>query len=268
MSNVLIEQKEFFDFIVSEIKNNRVSHSYLIETSGYNNCDFVIKEFLKMLLCKEKRNNGECNCKLCKLIEEEKYPDIKYIEPDGSFIKKEQLINVKEDLKNKSVYDNKRIYVIKDATKLNNSSANTMLKFLEEPEPDIIAVLVADSRYRVIDTIVSRCQIISLSREFDNCNSDDVILLTDLLCLEGKGFLKYEEILHLLPDRTEASIYLKKVQQFLFSQIGNNYLNLSDSKLIDIVSIIEKTLEKLEYNVNYKLVLDNLLASIMEVVIG
>ena len=50
------------------------------------------------------------------------------------------------------------LFIIYNAEKLNTSSANTILKFLEEPEENIIAVLTTDNRYQVLDTILSRCQ--------------------------------------------------------------------------------------------------------------
>ena len=53
----------------------------------------------------------------------------------------------------------------KEADKLNMSSANTILKFLEEPEDDIVAILVANNRYAVIETILSRCQVLSLKNK-------------------------------------------------------------------------------------------------------
>ena len=45
---------------------------------------------------------------------------------------------------------------------LNVSSSNTLLKFLEEPEDGIVAILVTDSRYDLLNTIVSRCQVLTL----------------------------------------------------------------------------------------------------------
>ena len=267
MDSVFVEQKNFFDFICNEIEKNKISHSYLIETCGYEHVDLLIKEFVKLLICDKKKNNWQCKCKLCNLIDENMYPDVKYVSPDGIYIKKEQLMEVKNYFKNKSFYGNKLIYIINDATKLNASSANTILKFLEEPEENIIAILVADSRYKVIDTIISRCQIISLSRNISNEFSNEIVEISNLLCSKENSFLKYNELISILPDRNIALEKLKKVQEFLFSKIGKNeYLDLSDIQLINIVSSIERVISMFEYNVNYKLVLDDLLVSIMEVI--
>ena len=42
-------------------------------------------------------------------------------------------------------------------------AANSILKFLEEPNDDIIAFLITNSFDNVMTTIVSRCQIIKLN---------------------------------------------------------------------------------------------------------
>ena len=63
----------------------------------------------------------------------------------------------------KAIETKYKIYIIHEAEKMNSSAANSILKFLEEPEPGIIAILITDNMYQLLDTIISRCQIISLS---------------------------------------------------------------------------------------------------------
>lgn len=54
----------------------------------------------------------------------------------------------------------KRIFVINDAEKLNDSSANALLKTLEEPPPTTYLILVASRPDALLQTIRSRCQMI------------------------------------------------------------------------------------------------------------
>ena len=61
------------------------------------------------------------------------------------WIKKEQLLELQEEFMTKGLLTSKKIYIITDATKLNTSSANSILKFLEEPADNIIAILLADN---------------------------------------------------------------------------------------------------------------------------
>lgn len=266
MNDVFEEQQNFFDFLLNEINNNKLSHAYLIETNNYQNTSLLIKELLKLLLCKNKVNNLKCSCNLCNLIENELYPDIRYIYPDGNNIKKEQLIELKEQFQNKSAYDNKQIYVITDATKLNSSSANTMLKFLEEPEENIIAILVCDNRYKVIDTIVSRCQIISLKESIETYFGDEIKNLAVLLCDKNKGFKNYDEILEILQDKKNMTYLLKQIEKYIFSLLGkSSFLSYNDNQIIKIISILEKIINKSDYNTNFKLLIDDLLVEISEV---
>ena len=59
------------------------------------------------------------------------------------------------------------MYIIKGAEKLNNASANSILKFLEEPSEGIIAILTTENIHQVLGTIKSRCQLLSLVRVKD-----------------------------------------------------------------------------------------------------
>lgn len=266
MNDVFEEQQNFFDFLLNEINNNKLSHAYLIETNNYQNTSLLIKELLKLLLCKNKVNNLKCSCNLCNLIENELYPDIRYIYPEGNNIKKEQLIELKEQFQNKSAYDNKQIYVITDATKLNSSSANTILKFLEEPEENIIAILVCDNRYKVIDTIVSRCQILSLKESIETYFGDEIKNLAVLLCDKNKGFKNYDEILEILQDKKNMTYLLKQIEKYIFSLLGkSSFLSYNDNQIIKIISILEKIINKSDYNTNFKLLIDDLLVEISEV---
>ena len=105
------------------------------------------------------------------------------------------MIDLQKEFKNKSLYDNKKIYVIKEAEKLNASSANTILKFLEEPEKDIIAFLITTNRYKVIDTILSRCQILSLKENnFDLFLDDSNVDFANYILNPDLFFINYNEL--------------------------------------------------------------------------
>ena len=74
-------------------------------------------------------------------------------------IKKEQILNIKSEMNENTINSGKLFYIIEYAENLNSSSANALLKFLEEPDDELIAILVTKNINKVISTIVSRCQI-------------------------------------------------------------------------------------------------------------
>lgn len=158
-------QKDFYEEISNAVlKNNKVSHAYFIETSSFADSYNLVLSFAKFLLCKNHYVDSEnCgNCNICHLIDQNLEDHISIVEPDGLWIKKEQLETIKNNFSMKSVDGLPQIYIINQADKLNRASANSILKFLEEPEEGIIAILVAENKYQVLPTILSRCQIYTL----------------------------------------------------------------------------------------------------------
>jgi DNA polymerase-3 subunit delta' len=118
-------------------------------------------------------NNDECHqCSICHRIDNNNFTELKIIKPDGLWIKKDQLIELQEEFRMKSLEGNKKVYIIDGAEKLNSQAANSILKFLEEPEPNIIALLITSDVHNVLPTIVSRCQVVSLKGSDDGESSD------------------------------------------------------------------------------------------------
>ena len=283
MEKTTSNKSRFYEIINRIVKLNKLSHAYMIEIDNYDQDFECVLDFVKLILCqkKEKQNNSlNCSsCNICKLVDEGSYVDLKIIEPEGMVFKKKQLTELQEEYNNKSLLDNKRIYIIKEADKFNDASANTMLKFLEEPEEDIIAILVTTNRYKVIETILSRCQILSLQGSYYNNEFSDVVLdLLKLIIKKEDLFINYRKIYgDILPDKQTAKMILLQIEEAIISYlnfISNNEFNC-DPLLIDIlkrekvsnltnyISIIEDEIKNLEYNVNYKLWLDNLFAKLI-----
>lgn len=267
-------QEKFFQMIQRQLEQNKISHAYLIELNDFTDVDHFLNIFIKLLLCPNKKLEDQCDeCKVCNLIDTGNYPDVKIIDTESSFIKKEQLIEVKESFCNKSVYNNKQIYVIKDASKLNLSSGNTMLKFLEEPEDDIIAILLTNNRYNVLETILSRCQLYSLESDQDVEFDLDIYNLIKTLFVKNKAFLNYNNLISIIPNRVEAKTKISDISKYFFFVIHHEKELLSEidylteEQIYRIVLILEKYLNQFEYNLNYKLALDSLIVEINEVIL-
>ena len=159
-------KKKYYNFINNIVDFNKISHAYMIEIDDYYRDFHCILDFVKLILCNKKEEND-----VSKLIDSGNYPDLKIIEPDGNIIRKKQLVQLQEEFRNKSFFGNKMIYILKEADKLNDSSANTIFKFLEEPEEDIIAILVTTNRYKVIETIFVEMSSFVFTRELFNCRN-------------------------------------------------------------------------------------------------
>ena len=160
------EQAIMYKLLCNSVNKNKASHAYLLEFNGYQRgFDFALA-LAKYLLCPNKYTNNELcgNCTQCSAIDSDNFIELKIIEPDGQWIKKEQLEELQKEFSKKALIGNKKIYIIRGAEKLNNASANSILKFLEEPLEGIIAILTTENIHQVLGTIKSRCQILSLVR--------------------------------------------------------------------------------------------------------
>ncbi|MBQ9018782.1 MAG: hypothetical protein IJ097_00535 [Bacilli bacterium] len=279
MSNLSIVKKNYINYIDKIIENDKLSHAYLIEIDNYDDDKEYIFAFIKMILCNltyEKVINSNSN--IINLIDEGNYPDIKIVESKGSTIKKSQMLDLQKEYSNKSLLDGKRIYIIKEAEKLNASSANTMLKFLEEPEEGIIAFLLTNNRYSVLETILSRCQILTLK---ENCvffnDNDDILDLLKCVLHPKNFFINYNNLIsNTIIDKEMAKEKFNIIENCIIMYLNSEYENsnidnkilvafndIDDDRLLKSLSIIEKEIKKLVYNVNYKLWLDSLFSKLI-----
>ena len=126
------KQPLFYEEIKNSIDNNKISHAYLIETNGYLDSFDLIISFVKDIFAKYITNEEELE-NIYNLIDNNIFSDFTIIESDTTVIKKEQILSIREKYMTTSVEDRPRIYLIKDADKLNQHASNSLLKFLEEP---------------------------------------------------------------------------------------------------------------------------------------
>lgn len=152
------------EILFKQLKNLNISHAYIIETNNYyRGYDFALS-FAKAILCPAKNiDRSACNnCDLCTQIDNGNSTELEIIKPDGMWIKKDQLNGLQKDFATKAVTSTTKVYIIDQAEKMNESAANSILKFLEEPEDNIVAILVVNNSEMLLDTITSRCQKVKL----------------------------------------------------------------------------------------------------------
>lgn len=214
-------QKIVYRTLKNAVDNNKLSHAYLFDATSSSLGFDLIKAFIKYIYCPKKNDCNNCN--ICKNIDNNNNPDIEIITPDGLWIKKEQLVNLQEKFSSKSITGNKKIYIINGTEYLNEASANTILKFLEEPEPEIIAILLTKNINGVIETIKSRCQILKLIPEIDEFNTT----------LEKLGSCLYDGKDNII-DFINSENSLTKVENVL------NFVNYYEKNKINTLLFIQK----------------------------
>lgn len=152
-------QQEFIQIIQNSYKKDKLVHAYIFEGENGTGCLEGAFYFASMLLC-EKENNPCIKCQSCTRVLEKEHTNVQLIEPINGVIKKEQITDLIREFSMSSMENGPRIYIINQAEKLNISSSNALLKFLEEPVPNRYAIIITNNHKSLLDTVVSRCQLI------------------------------------------------------------------------------------------------------------
>lgn len=146
-------------------EKNRMAHAYIFDGEKGTGKRDVMTFFVKLLLCESSIDNVPCEtCRNCRRVDSGNHPNIQQIEPDGNVIKIDQIRELISEMKMVGVEAGRKIYVIHHADKLNVASANMLLKFLEEPDGLVTAILLTEQIQAILPTIRSRCQHIKFAK--------------------------------------------------------------------------------------------------------
>ena len=242
------KDNSFYNYAINLTK---YYHAYILEVDDVENNMPLIMAFSKMIICENHySNNTKCSdCNICHLIDENAYSDLKIIEPDGSSIKKEQVLTLQKELSLKSVTDNNQVYIIKYADKMNASASNSLLKFIEEPEDGIYGILVTTNKNDLLETIISRCILISLKQKRESYSLEEVTNIVNFINLvyrERELSLPYVKSLFLnfYPTREEI-IKAFNVMEVIIDYLLTKKYNINTSLDDEVCDIIKQKLSNL-----------------------
>ncbi|TBW79159.1 ATP-binding protein [Staphylococcus warneri] len=131
--------------------SNKLSHAYLFEGDDAQSMQKVAINFAKLILC---NNDEQCEAKVNTL----NHPDFMYVSSEESTIKKEKVEQLVHHMNQLPIEGNYKVYIVEDFEKLTVQGENSILKFLEEPPQNTIAILLSTKPEQILDTIHSRCQ--------------------------------------------------------------------------------------------------------------
>ena len=141
--------------------SGRIAHAYLLFGPEGIGKKKVAAAFIEALFCGRDEGCGECSS--CRKIASGNHPDIHLLEPDGQFIKVDQVRALQKDLAYRPYEAARKACIIDGADRFNPSSGNSLLKTLEEPPGNALIILLASTADAVLPTIRSRCQQIPFS---------------------------------------------------------------------------------------------------------
>lgn len=164
MSFPLVGNNKINLAISHAIKENRLPHAILIEGDAGTGRHTLARFISAAAVCSgEDSPCGECRD--CKLWENDNHPDITVTAPlEGKKnISVAQIRQLRTDAFVKPHEAECRVFIIDNADSMNDQAQNALLKILEEPPQSVIFVLISESKAAFLETVISRCVVLTLS---------------------------------------------------------------------------------------------------------
>lgn len=200
----IVGQQEIKAQLINEVVDDKVSHAQLfLGNPGFGGLGLALA-FVQFLMCENKQSNDSCGtCPSCQKNAKNQHPDVHFSFPTVQTISKTStpLLNEWRDQLSETSYfdlntwikksDDKerrpiisvhesqeiikkltlrsyeggyKVMIIWQPEEMNVSCANKLLKILEEPPARTLFILVAESQDKMLQTILSRTQRLTIPR--------------------------------------------------------------------------------------------------------
>ena len=135
---------------------DKIAHAYLFD--GIEGCGKkkTALAFIEAVFCGQSEGCGHCPS--CRKLAAGQHPDLHLVEPDGAFIKIDQIRELQRNLSFRPFEAPKKACIIDGVDRLNIAAGNSLLKTLEEPPGNALLILITDNPGGVLPTVLSRCQ--------------------------------------------------------------------------------------------------------------
>lgn len=174
-------QQHIVKTLKNALKENKIVHAYLFCGPRGTGKTTMARLLAKALNCEEGFSH-QCNhCSNCLSINEGSHPDV--IEIDAA---SNRGIDEVRDLITKVKYapikGKYKVYIIDEVHMMTSEAFNALLKTLEEPPQNVIFILATTEPYKLMPTILSRCQ----RYDFEKVSEEDLFKHLSHVCQEEK----------------------------------------------------------------------------------
>ena len=242
-----MKSKEVLSAFEKEVKQNKISASYLFYGDKRVDLLFYALEFSKMVMTKDIEDEEEKKS-IEKRIENLQHSDIEVINRKNENIKIDEVRELIYDAIESAYSSPKKIFILCGIENLRKESSNALLKILEEPPKDVYFILLARS-LNIISTIKSRTikfhlegasnEELGVSKEiyyFFDGNENNIKKYKE----NGIPLEEYEDGINSYED---ALSNIKAMKEYAKNEMENNENSSSDAGFLEIIINYNRSIE-------------------------
>ena len=156
-------QKPIVRTLKNALATGKMAHAYLFAGPRGTGKTSMARLFAKALNCEEGLGH-QCNhCQNCQEVANGNHPDV--IEIDAASNNGvDQVRDLIEKVRYAPIKGNYKVYIIDEVHMMTTGAFNALLKTIEEPPENVIFILCTTEPFKVIPTILSRCQRFDFSK--------------------------------------------------------------------------------------------------------
>jgi len=246
---------------LSNIKH--LSHAYIIVSPSTDIQQEKAIELTKSFVCSGSGAKPCGVCRDCKKAAGQIHPDVITIdleENDSGVLRKEitveQIRFMVRDAYIMPIESDRKVYIIKNADKINLNGQNSALKILEEPPASAAFILCASNLDSLLITVRSRCTIISDNAEI-TLDEESMELADSFLQIVSSGnraTLNKWCFEHDNLNNTDALNFIQATISAITNILSKRKkdIGISRIELLKLVDLLEKCLKYLSANVSVK----------------
>ncbi|NCO12358.1 MAG: hypothetical protein COZ34_04630 [Candidatus Pacebacteria bacterium CG_4_10_14_3_um_filter_34_15] len=192
-------------------------------------------------------------------------PAFRFINPEGESIKIDDIRNFNQELAFSNYNSDRRFFVFFNADLATISAQNAALKSIEEPPENTQIILMTSTLEKLLPTIISRCEVVSLKKSTQGKNNQDENTADLYKKILTSRHFELIEFANNYKERTEAILFLNKLLSYLNFELNSNNSEFKKKSMANHLRIVLKTMKQLNQNVNVKLAFENCLFELIAV---
>lgn len=153
-------QENAIRILRNTLLHGHLAHAYLFAGPEGVGKRLTALTLAKALNCLSPPRPGDCceKCPSCLKVNSSNHADVFGVEPEGNGIKIDQIREMQKRFRYRPLEGGSRACILDPADQMNEAAANALLKTLEEPPAETHLFLISSRPFRLLPTILSRCQ--------------------------------------------------------------------------------------------------------------